>query len=135
MIAVDVNVLAYLYLAGDHTLEAEKALIRDPEWAAPALWRSEFRNVLILYVRKRIVTLGDARSLMGYALDRMKGREFEVDSDDVFDVLARTNLSAYDAEYAALAEALDVPLVTSDRQLLRAFPERSVSLTDFASVG
>ena len=133
MIVVDVNVLAYLYLAGDHTREAEQALIRDPDWVAPVLWRSEFRNVLILYVRKRILTLADARSLMRYAVDQMKGREFEVDSNEVFDVLSQTGLSAYDAEYAALAEALDLDLVTSDKRLLKAIPDRGISLSEFAS--
>ena len=135
MIVVDANVLAYLYLAGDHTEEAEQALIRDSDWAAPGLWRSELRNVLILYVRKRILTLAEARTLMHAALDLMEERTFEVESGDVFNVLARTSVSAYDAEYAALAKSLDVRLVTSDRQLLRAVPELAVSLREFASGG
>lgn len=32
----------------------------------------------------------------------------------------RTNFSAYDATYVAIAEALDAPLVTADRRLARA---------------
>ena len=45
MIVVDSNVLAYLYLPGEHTAEAEALLVREPDWAAPVLWRSEFRNI------------------------------------------------------------------------------------------
>ncbi len=43
MIAVDTNVLAYLYLPGEYTAQAEALLERDPDWTAPVLWRSEFR--------------------------------------------------------------------------------------------
>ncbi len=28
---------------------------RQPEWAAPLLWRSELRNILVLYMRKRLL--------------------------------------------------------------------------------
>ena len=44
MIAVGTNVLAYLYLPGQHTAAAELLLEKDTEWAAPILWRSEFQQ-------------------------------------------------------------------------------------------
>ncbi len=46
MIVVDSNVLAYLYLPGEYTAAAEVLLEHDSDWAAPILWRSEFRNIL-----------------------------------------------------------------------------------------
>ena len=41
--------LAYLYLPSEHTAAAELLLEREPEWAAPVVWRSEFRNTLAGY--------------------------------------------------------------------------------------
>lgn len=38
----------------------------------------------------------------------------------------RKNLTAYDAAYVALAEALDAPLVTMDERLARALGNRAV---------
>ncbi len=52
MIVVDSNVLAYLYLPGSFTEAAEKLLEQDPEWHAPILWRSEYRNILAGYMRR-----------------------------------------------------------------------------------
>ena len=52
-----VNLLAYLWLPGDMTALAEKALRKDPAWTAPLLWRSEFRNILIGYLRRNRLTL------------------------------------------------------------------------------
>ncbi|HEY5565075.1 MAG TPA: type II toxin-antitoxin system VapC family toxin [Rhodothermia bacterium] len=133
MIVADASLLAYLHIQGDRTADAEAALRRDPVWAAPRLWRSEMRNVLILYVRKGVLAVDEARLLMDAALDLMRGNEYEVASDPIFACLERANVSAYDAEYVALATELDIHVVTADRRLQRAFPERVVSLREFAS--
>jgi len=56
VIVVDSNVIAYLYLPGDHTASAEALLEQDADWAAPLLWRSEFRNILAGYMRRKALT-------------------------------------------------------------------------------
>jgi predicted nucleic acid-binding protein len=55
MIVVDTNIISYFYLPTEKTTEVERLLIQNPEWAVPILWRSEFRNVLGLYLPKNWV--------------------------------------------------------------------------------
>lgn len=128
MIVVDTNVLAYLYLPGEYTAAAEALLERDPEWAAPILWRSEFRNILAGYLRRKILTFEQAYSLQREAEDLLEGSEFEVDSLAVLELVRESDCSAYDCEFVALAMKLDSKLVTMDGKLLRAFPKRAVAL-------
>lgn len=129
MIVVDSNVLAYLYLPGEYTAAAEALLERDPEWAAPVLWRSEFRNILAGYMRRRALTFEQAHNLQREAESFFTGAEFEVDSLTVLELVRDSDCSAYDCEFAALAVKLDTKLVTMDSKLLRAFPARAVALT------
>ena len=128
MIVVDSNVLAYLYLPGKYTADAEALLERDPEWAAPVLWRSEFRNILAGYMRRRALTFDQAYRLQREAESLLAGAEFEVDSLTVLELVRDSDCSAYDCEFVALAMQLDGKLVTMDSKLLRAFPARAVAL-------
>jgi predicted nucleic acid-binding protein len=79
------------------------------------------RNVLALYLRKRILTLEDAQGLMAQAQELMQGREYEVPSAAVVNLAASSPCPAYDCEFVALAQDLHVPLVTVDRQVLSNF--------------
>jgi predicted nucleic acid-binding protein len=129
MIVVDSNVLACLYLPGDHTADAEKLLEQDPDWAAPVLWRSEFRNILAGYVRRKAIAFEQACSLQAEAESLLAGAEFEVDSRVVLELVRDSDCSAYDCEFIALAMKLDTKLVTEDKKLLRAFPSRAAALS------
>jgi predicted nucleic acid-binding protein len=128
VIVVDSNVVAYLYLPGEHTAKAEALLEQDPDWAAPVLWRSEFRNILAGYLRRKILTFDQACSLQSEAEDLLAGAEFEVDSKAVLELVRDSDCSAYDCEFIALANKLQVKLVTMDAKLLRTFPKRTISL-------
>jgi len=127
VIVVDTNLLVYLYVNGQRTAEAEAVLTRDPVWAAPFLWRSEFRRTLIGLVRRQALLLDDALQIIGEAERGMAGREYTVVSQRVLQLAARSGCSTYDCECVSLAEDLKVPLVTADRQLLRAFPSTTVA--------
>ena len=128
MIVVDTNVLAYLYLPGEYTPVAEKLLQRDPEWAAPRLWRSEFRNILAGYIRRKTLTFDQAFKLQSEAESLLSGSEFEVDSRVVLELVRDSDCSAYVCEFIALAIRLNTTVVTMDGKLLRAFPKQAVAL-------
>ena len=127
------NLIGYLYLTSDRSWQAEQALRRDPLWAAPVLWRSEFRNVLALYIRQGLLSLEDAHQAMDEALGLMHSQEYEVTSLRVLSLAASSACSAYDCEFVALAQDLNVPLVTVDRQILEQFPETAISLGSFVA--
>jgi predicted nucleic acid-binding protein len=129
VIVVDTNVLAYLYLPGEYTARAEALLERDPQWAAPVLWRSEFRNILAGYIRRGTLTFEQARDIQAEAENLLSGAEHDVDSQRVLELVRDSDCSAYDCEFVALAMKLGVALVTMDAKLLRAFPERALPLS------
>jgi len=131
MIVVDTNVIAYFWLPGVYTAYAERALNKDNEWAAPILWRSEFRNILAGYMRRRALNIDMAVQLMEHAEAQMKGREYIVESGRILNLVSISLCSAYDCEFVALAEDLGVPLITSDKKVIRTFPSIVIPLDKF----
>ena len=129
MIVVDSNVLAYLYLPGEYTAAAEALLEQDSDWAAPILWRSEFRNILAGYLRRKAITFEQANGLQREAESLLEGAEFELESPAVLELVRDSDCSAYDCEFIALAIKLDTKLITMDKKLLRAFPKRAIALS------
>ncbi len=67
MIVVDTKIIAALYLTSSRSTQADGLFQKDPQWAAPLLWRSEFRNVLALYLRKKVLSFADAMQIMDAA--------------------------------------------------------------------
>ena len=132
MIVVDTNVIAYLFLEGERTKQAEAAFLSDPDWIAPYLWRSEFRNILALYLRQNYLQSDDARQIMQEAEALMLGKEWEIESKKILDLVKQSRCSAYDCEYVALAQQLGIHLVTADRKILTEFPSTAVALNSFS---
>lgn len=135
MIVADVNLAAYLILGGPNAGVAEAVLARDATWAAPLLWRSEFRSILAGHMRQGGLASSEALRAYDLAAGLFGSREFLVSGEQVLDLVARSKCSAYDCEYVALAGELGVPLVTADRELLKAFPGRALSPRQFAETG
>ena len=131
MIVVDTNVICYRWLSSSNSAAAETALANDPHWIAPLLWRSEFRNIVALAIRKRALTVHAAQEIMRKAEASFEGGEFAVSSDAVLQLVASSNCTAYDCEFVALAHAQGLQLVTADRQIVHEFPDVAVSLDKF----
>ncbi len=128
MIVVDTNILVYLYTGDERSPAADRLLEHDPEWVAPVLWRSEFRNALSGILRSGRLTMQEILALQAEAEDFMADGEYQVDSNRVLSLAGRSGCSAYDCEFVSLAEELGTHLVTADQRVLKAFPEVAVPL-------
>ena len=135
MIVVDSNVIAYYWINGPLTGAAQQVWTKDPEWHVPLLWRSEMRSILTGYLRDGTLNAGQIAQVMTAAEAAFSGREHLASSEMVFRIVGETSLSAYDAEFVALAEALAVPLVTADKIVLKEFPERARTMAGFVENG
>ncbi|HXU66646.1 MAG TPA: type II toxin-antitoxin system VapC family toxin [Casimicrobiaceae bacterium] len=133
MIVVDTNVIHYCWVRGQNTEIAQAVRQKDPEWHAPILWHSELRNVLTAYLRRGLLTRGQIIGILGIADQALAEREHILSDDLVLDIVASSALTAYDAELVALATALSVPLVTADKGVLKAFPNRALTMETFLS--
>jgi len=131
MIVADVNLVAYLLISGEHTKEASAVLHKDAVWSVPYLWRSEFRNILAMYIQHRGISLNDATLIWDNAASLVRHHEYTVDAQAILSLVSRQPMTAYDAEYVALARHLGVPLVTFDRKLLAAAPGTAISVEAF----
>ena len=131
MIVVDSNVVAYYWVNGPLTELAQRVQQTDPDWHAPLLWRSEMRSVLAGYLRDGSLRAEQIARIMASAEESFAGREHIVPSDKVFQLAGETRLSTYDCEFVALASTLGVPLLTADKAILKAYPDRELTMEAF----
>jgi predicted nucleic acid-binding protein len=130
VIIVDANVLVYRIVQGPETAQAQRLEARDPEWRVPGLWRYEFTKVWMM-VRAGMINRQEAVDALDRAHRRMSGNEMTVPQADALDAALQYNVSAYDAQYVALARASGVVCVTADRPLLQKTPGITVPLSNF----
>ena len=68
---------------------------------------------------------------MDDAFQTLEHRQINPSFEIILDLIAKSDCTAYDCEFVALAKQLDIQLVTADRQLLKEFPDRAISLEEF----
>jgi predicted nucleic acid-binding protein len=120
VIVLDASAAVELLLGTDDgALVADR--IDDP---AETIQVPHLLSVEVAQVLRRLVAAGDIRPNRAVdALDDLADLDAERYPHEPFLVrmfALRANLTAYDAAYVALAEALDAPLVTFDQRLARA---------------
>ncbi len=131
MIVVDANILVYSLIEGDYTPLIQKLRKKDADWRTTALCLHETLNVLATYQRRGVLTLAQCKKLLDHAERFMQVAQCEVKMDAALAVAAKYVITGYDAQYVALAQSLDAPLITEDRKLREAVPGVAVSMKDF----
>jgi predicted nucleic acid-binding protein len=131
MIVADTNTIVYLYFSSEKSIQAEQLLILEPKWIAPNLWKSEFRNVLTLYLRKNILTFDETLMIAQQAENLMLENEYEVSSAHILQLVNSSSCSAYDCEFVALAKLLNIPLITADKKIIQEFPNIARTIDGF----
>ena len=130
MLVIDASVLAVALMDDGPDGDVVRRRLRGEDLAAPALidlevasvWRGLARGGL-LDPRRAALALDDLLEMPVRRVDHtpLLARCWEL----------RDNLTIYDAAYVALAEALQVPLLTGDRRLSRATgPRCSIEVID-----
>ena len=132
MIVADTNTIVYLMVDTEFSALAAQAFKKDQEWVAPLLWKSEFMNALVLYLRKKIINLAAAQDILQTAMSAISS-EFEIAPEKILSLANSSTCSAYDCEFVALAQELNVPLVTMDKRILEQFPDIAVRLDRFVN--
>ena len=132
MIVADTNLIGYLLIDGEQTESARRVWTRDPDWAMPPLWRSEFLNVLVVAHRAGALDRDQLVETWRRSTIFMNATELEPDGEQVLKIALGRDLSAYDAQFIAVASEFGVPLVTADQRVLTRCPDIAVSIHDFA---
>lgn len=125
MIVIDASVLLELLLRTDRAEAIEaRALAPDERLHAPNLLDVEIAQALRRLVQLREITPGRAQEVF----DDHKGLVIERSAHQILLPRIwqlRESVTAYDAAYVALAEALNVPLLTCDARLGRSHGHRA----------
>jgi len=126
VIVVDTNIITYLILPSPLNEQADKLFAKDPNWQVPILWRAEFCSVLRKYLNNFESDKKYANEVLKKALSFFKYKEYLVSVEKVLDLSLKSNCSIYDCEFVALAQELNIPLVTGDKKIAKAFPKMTI---------
>jgi predicted nucleic acid-binding protein len=129
MIVVDSSVISFLFLEGELT-ESVKELHRiDSEWITPPILNHEMLNILAVVgtadhaIAPMEEIWRDLRALLG-------SRQQVPDPFRSLHLAIELEISGYVAQYVALAQQLNIPLVTEEQRLLEQLPDLCLSIEE-----
>jgi predicted nucleic acid-binding protein len=130
VLIVDTNVVAYLLIDGDYTIDARSLHRRDGDWRSEAFIMVEFTNLLTASIAARRMDLVLAQRFLADATSLLHGKLASIPHDSVLSLAVQYRITAYDARFLAVAQQLGVRLVTEDTKLRAAAPALTQSLTE-----
>lgn len=131
-VVLDTSVAMSWVLPDEHqeaTLRLRERTIDDPtiRLLVPPIFWSEVTNVLAMAVRRSRITPSFAKQALA-ALQDFGIDEYQVRPLDSLILAIRTQLSAYDAQYLALAQDTAAPLWTLDNRLQQAAKPQGIAI-------
>ena len=123
MIVADSNLIASCVLTSAATESARSLRAQDDEWYVPRLWRYEVANILATLIKTRGLPVAAARATFAALSGSLRAYEREPAAENVFALVAQYGITGYDAQFVALAQELNCPLYTQDKELLAKFPD------------
>jgi predicted nucleic acid-binding protein len=118
-----------------YSLSILNSLSDDHRPIVPWLWYYEIASVLLIQVHRKRISFEDAEAFL-HLIGEMA---IDTDPPDKIGILGLAQLArghrltGYDAAFLELANRLGLPLVTSDKELIRAASECGVKLLEVSS--
>ena len=95
------------------------------------MWQHEYLNILATYAKQGGLPVKTAQRLWREGVRLLAAATRPADVSLSLELAVEHGVSAYDAQFIALAISLGVRCITEDRRLLRAFPDVAVSMAAF----
>jgi predicted nucleic acid-binding protein len=138
LLVLDASVLVELVIDGEHRSGADALLDRYQSSSGVVLVSAAHGPIEAASALRRLTHLGALSADYGrQAIDWLVELELVLDAPAprMRRIWAlRDRMSAYDAAYAAAAEALDAPLITTDGRLLEACRDAGIGVTHLAEL-
>ena len=130
MLVVDTNIVFALFIDSDWSTGARELYQRDADWRTDHHALVELSNVLVRYVRSRLLPAAKAAVVMIESERRFGAGIVRSSHTAAMDMAITHGISAYDGRFLVAAAAFELPLVTEDTKLRRAAPALTQSLRD-----